>query len=130
MTASLSILLLALAQVETGSPRHPNGDDHAVGRKPYCEVSAFQVLPGQWAGYARIGEHPWVRKDAERVVTAMIKGFPAYAKRTPADLYAYYHRPALYIQHGYRVDRLPPRVRARCLRYQNLVLDLEREQRK
>lgn len=129
MTTSITILLLALAQVETADVRHPNGNDHHLGK--YGEVSRYSITPKVWKQYAAKGEVPTRKADADKVVSRFLacECFALCADVKPADIYAAYHRPALYRKAHYRVDRLPPKVRARCLRFQNLVEDLERKQR-
>ena len=65
MSASLSVLLAALAICESGSPSHPTGTDRAVGRSK--EVSRYQVKPSVWRDWASKRQKPTSRADATLV---------------------------------------------------------------
>lgn len=131
MTASITILLLALAQVETADANHPQGNDLHHGKSG--EVSRYSIMPRVFKRYRGFGEadptNPEHAATAAMNVIMYRNGVFKKATGHPpsyADIYGMWNKPDLMRKAHYRVDRLPPRVRARCLRFQNLVLDLER----
>ena len=125
----MTILLAAIAMVDSGTPKHPVGDDCAIG--PAREVSRYQVMPAVWEHYAEPGEKPSNVTHASRVARDILDErigiFRMFTREepTPAEVYALWSRPGMFSKRGYAIARLPKTVKARCFRYQELVKAME-----
>lgn len=129
---SISILLAALVTVETGHLPE-NKRDHAVGNAG--EVSRYQIMPGVWKRYNRKRHYsPHNGRTAafiaNEILLDRIFDFQVHVNRwpTPSETYALWNKPTTFRHQGFRVDRLPKRVRERCLRFQNVVEDIQKQQ--
>lgn len=129
----MTILLAALAIVESGDLKHPLGNDRAVGK--HKEVSRFQVTPKVWMSI-KPNKNPTVLKDAEYVATVIIwkrvSQFQAESNRSTTfeDIYALWHRPGLFMHRNWNLKRMPKVVQARCARFAAVCRDLEKKEGK
>lgn len=99
---SWAIVRLALGDVESGN------DDCAHGRAG--EISRYQIKRSVWRSHYHAGrQNPW-RNEA----VAWSVAFEA------RELYALWNAPGTFRQCGYRVDRLPKVIGARCNRFARL----------
>ncbi len=132
---NMTILLAALAICESGTPKHPEGNDHARGRAG--EVSRYQITPEVWHEHVR---HPYAGPEhkttafwvADVIVRSRVS---AYGKATgrqdllPGDIapeyvYALWHRPGKLAKAGYTLSGLTKREKARCVRFAKVYATL------
>lgn len=67
---NITSLLAAIAIIETGDLRHPEGNDRAIGRSG--EVSRYQIMPAVWRRKAVQSWSPRVHDHAEYVAACHI----------------------------------------------------------
>ena len=114
-------MLDSLAAIESG------GEDRAIGRAG--EVSRYQIMPGLWRRTLR--ENGWhgsphdpklARRVALKILESRIRHFAEVMHRWPGpeEIYALWNAPGLLAVRGWRWQRLPAKIRARCIRFVNL----------
>jgi hypothetical protein len=129
ITACLSLALAisearmldSLAGIESG------GEDRAIGRAR--EVSRYQIMPSLWR--RTLAENHWhgsphdpklARRVALDILERRVKRFAEATRRPPCleEVYALWTAPGLLAARGWQWQRLPPKIKERCIRFNNL----------
>lgn len=123
LAISWAAVRLALGQIESGN------NDHAVGR---CgEVSRYQITRDNWR--LSHGCDPTSETEAWRVAKGILLirlSTQSSQNILPRHIYALWHRPGVYYRTGCRFDFLPKRIRERCIRFENLCMEIQSAQQR
>lgn len=123
---SWAVVRLALGSLESGN------NDFAVGKNH--EISRYQIKRDVWEEYTSLAASKAKKSAiawtvARRILEYRIyrNGFLPEHPPSYAQIYALWNAPGKMCRVGYRVDRLPKRIRERCERFQNLCERYARE---